>query len=109
MDTDYSYDAASRLEELVHDLNGTSHDRTLDFSYNPAGQIMTRTDSNTTYAWTDFVNFTEDSRKRAPALHRVRPGRQIIGRCTAPSVKCQRVAGSYENRQSRTQAMRGGE
>jgi RHS repeat-associated protein len=61
VDTDYAYDAASRLEELVHDLNGTSHDRTLEFSYNPAGQITSRTDSNTTYAWTDFVNFTENS------------------------------------------------
>jgi hypothetical protein len=70
VDTDYSYDAASRLEELVHDLNGTSHDRTLDFSYNPAGQIMTRTDSNTTYAWTDFVNFTEDSNRPANPPYR---------------------------------------
>lgn len=60
VDTDYAYDAASRLEELVHDLNGTSHDRTLDFSYNPAGQITSRTDSNTSYAWTDFANGTED-------------------------------------------------
>jgi RHS repeat-associated protein len=33
----------------------------LDFSYNPAGQITSRTDSNTSYAWTDFVNFTENS------------------------------------------------
>ncbi|WP_370374805.1 RHS repeat-associated core domain-containing protein [Maricaulis sp.] len=38
---------------------GTSDDRTLSFSHNPAGQITSRTDSNTGYAWTDFVNFDE--------------------------------------------------
>lgn len=39
--------------------SGTSDDRTLSFSHNPAGQITSRTDSNTGYAWTDFVNFDE--------------------------------------------------
>lgn len=57
--TDYDYDAASRLDELVQNLAGTSDDRTLTFSHNPAGQITSRTDSNTGYAWTDFVNFDE--------------------------------------------------
>ncbi len=57
--TDYDYDAASRLDELVQNLAGTSDDRTLSFSHNPAGQITSRTDSNTGYAWTDFVNFDE--------------------------------------------------
>ncbi|MBO6764517.1 RHS repeat-associated core domain-containing protein [Maricaulis sp.] len=57
--TDYDYDAASRLDELVQNLAGTSDDRTLTFSHNPAGQIASRTDSNTGYAWTDFVNFDE--------------------------------------------------
>ena len=57
--TDYAYDAASRLEELTQNLAGTVQDRTLDFAYNPAGQIVSRTDSNTGYAWTDFVNFDE--------------------------------------------------
>ena len=59
MTTDYDYDAASRLDELVQNLAGTSDDRTLSFSHNPAGQITSRTDSNTGYAWTDFVNFDE--------------------------------------------------
>ena len=59
MTTDYDYDAASRLDELVQNLAGTSDDRTLTFSHNPAGQIVSRTDSNTGYAWTDFVNFDE--------------------------------------------------
>ena len=43
----------------MQNLAGTSDDRTLSFSHNPAGQITSRTDSNTGYAWTDFVNFDE--------------------------------------------------
>ena len=60
--TSYSYDAASRLATLVQNLDGSADDRSLSFSYNPAGQIASRTDSNAnTYAWTDFVNFTQNA------------------------------------------------
>jgi RHS repeat-associated protein len=47
-----SYDGAGRLTSLSHDLAGTANDLTLNFSYNPAGQIVTRTMSNPAYAYT---------------------------------------------------------
>jgi len=54
--TSYGYDAVSRLTSLSQDLAGTSADQTLTFaSYNPAGQIGTRTTSNDGYAWTGQV------------------------------------------------------
>jgi RHS repeat-associated protein len=46
------YDAASRLTSLNHDLAGTAGDQALTFpSYNPAGQMLSRTGSNDSYAW----------------------------------------------------------
>ena len=56
MTTSYGYDAASRLSSLGHDLNGTAGDLTIGFTYNPAGQIASRTSSNDLYAWTGAVN-----------------------------------------------------
>lgn len=47
----YSYDPVSRLSQLVEDLAGTSNDLTLTFSYNPAGQIVGTTRSNTAYSY----------------------------------------------------------
>ena len=54
--TNYSYDAMSRLEELTQNLSGTADDLTLDFAYNPAGQITSTTRSNTDYSWINHVN-----------------------------------------------------
>ncbi|MGE0187661.1 MAG: RHS repeat domain-containing protein [Hyphomonadaceae bacterium] len=49
--TAYDYDAASRLEELAHQLNGSSADQTLTFTYNAAGQALTRVGANSAYDW----------------------------------------------------------
>lgn len=38
------------------DLAGTAYDGTSSFTYNPAGQIATRTGSNHRYAWTGHGN-----------------------------------------------------
>lgn len=56
--TDYGYDAASRLNDLVQDLESTSDDLTLSFSYNPASQITMRTSSNDAYAYTGDYDIT---------------------------------------------------
>jgi hypothetical protein len=48
--TSYAWDPASRLAELEQDLPGTAGDLTLDFEYNPAGQIVTGTRSNDLYS-----------------------------------------------------------
>ncbi len=49
--TTYEYDAASRLEELSHDLNSTASDQTLTFTYNAAGQALSRAGANSAYNW----------------------------------------------------------
>src|SRR5438105_5044215 len=46
------YYPAGRLARLTQDLAGTSGDRTLRLTYNPASQIVTREDDNDAYAWT---------------------------------------------------------
>lgn len=47
--TTYSYDAASRLSGLAQDLPGTASDQTVNFAYNPADEIKTRTSTNSIY------------------------------------------------------------
>jgi RHS repeat-associated protein len=54
--TSYAYDAVSRLASLSHDLAGTAYDVSFGYSYNPAGQIVSRTMSNDAYAWTGHYN-----------------------------------------------------
>lgn len=49
--TTYGYDTFARLTSLAHNASGTTHDVTLSFSYNPAGQITSRTTSNTAYIY----------------------------------------------------------
>lgn len=63
----WAYDAAGRLGTLTHDLPGTADDQTLTFTYNPAGQIVTRTMSNTAYAYTPAagtVNYVNNGRNQ---------------------------------------------
>ena len=50
--TVYGYDGISRPSALTHYLPGTSADLALGFTYNPAGQIASRMQSNDFYAWT---------------------------------------------------------
>lgn len=48
----YSYDPVSRLSSLAADLAGTADDLTIgSFSYSPAGQILSHSRSNDSYAW----------------------------------------------------------
>jgi len=53
--TSYVYNPLG-VTSLGYDLAGTANDLTLGFSYNPAGQIVTKTSSNDAYAWTGSVN-----------------------------------------------------
>lgn len=56
--TAYDYDDVSRLEQLVQNLDGsgTSNDLTLDFTRNPAGQIVSNVRSNNGYSFTGHAN-----------------------------------------------------
>ncbi len=55
-ETRYDFDAVGRLDELVQDVSGTSNDNTDSFTHNPAGQIASRTRSNTGYSYASHVN-----------------------------------------------------
>ena len=50
--TDYGYDAVSRLQTLTQKPSSPTYDQTVTYAYNPASQIVTRTGSNDSYAWT---------------------------------------------------------
>jgi RHS repeat-associated protein len=54
--TSYTYDAASRLTQLVQDLSGTGYDQTVTLNYNAGAQIRDRTGSNEAYAYNGFYN-----------------------------------------------------
>ncbi|MFK0300631.1 RHS repeat-associated core domain-containing protein [Brevundimonas sp. NPDC090276] len=54
--TAYGYDGVSRVTSLGHDLAGTAHDVTTSFAYNPASQVVSRTQTNDVYRFTDHVN-----------------------------------------------------
>jgi RHS repeat-associated protein len=45
-----SFDAMSQLIQLNQDLSGATHDLSASFAYNPAGQIVSRTVSNSLYS-----------------------------------------------------------
>ncbi len=47
--TSYTYDPSSRLQTLTHNLSGTTQDNTLTLGYNPADQILSRVNSNSSY------------------------------------------------------------
>jgi YD repeat-containing protein len=50
--TGYGFDAAGRLATLNQDIAGTSYDDSRAFSFNPAGQIASRTITNSSaYSW----------------------------------------------------------
>jgi RHS repeat-associated protein len=55
---DYVYDSNSRLSGLYNVLTSTSYNNGTTFTYNPAGQIATRTETNDLYAWPGHVNVT---------------------------------------------------
>ncbi|WP_080572831.1 RHS repeat domain-containing protein [Sphingobium yanoikuyae] len=53
--TSYGYDGASRLTSMTQNLAGSGNDLTLSYSYNPAGQLKQKTQSNDLYAWQGYV------------------------------------------------------
>ncbi len=55
-ETRYDFDAMGRLGELVTDLAGTADDNTDNFTFNPAGQIASRSRTNTDYSYASHVN-----------------------------------------------------
>lgn len=67
----YQYDAVSRRTQLKQDLVGaiTTYDLTLDFTYNPAGQIVSTTRSNDLYVWTGHGSGTTST--TADGLNRI--------------------------------------
>jgi hypothetical protein len=73
--TSYGYDAIGRLTSLGNDLAGTSYDQSFTFSYNPAGQIVSRSGSNDNYAWTGHL-------QPQPRLHGERARRSLCWRLT---------------------------
>jgi RHS repeat-associated protein len=54
----YDYDGVGRLRSETSDLAGTASDVTLAFTYNPAGQIVTRSRSNSAYSFTGYAEGT---------------------------------------------------
>jgi RHS repeat-associated protein len=54
--TSYEYDAVSRLDGLTQELPGTSNDLTLEFGFNPAGQIVSNVRSNDAFSFTGHAN-----------------------------------------------------
>ncbi len=73
--TSYGYEPFSRLQSLVHDLDGsgTSKDLTMNFAYSPASQIVTRSLSNSTY------EFPVESSLRSYAVNGLNQYTQITG------------------------------
>ena len=57
----YQYDGAGRLSQLNLDFAGSTFDQQVTFAYNPAGQIVERTASNTLYAFTPQTGSTGSS------------------------------------------------
>jgi RHS repeat-associated protein len=49
--TAYAYDAVSRVTSIAHNLAGTAEDVTFTMGHNTAGQVITRTISNTAYTY----------------------------------------------------------
>lgn len=74
-ETTYGYDPVSRLESLVHNLDGsaTTNDVTMGFDYNPATQITTRTLSNNAY------EYAPTSSNRTYAVNGLNQYTQITG------------------------------
>lgn len=70
--TSWSYVASSRNWSLTQNLTGTANDVTLGFVFNPAGQAITRTTTNTAYNFTPASSlsqaYTRDGLNRYTAV-----------------------------------------
>lgn len=71
--TTYAYDASSLLATLTQDLASTASDQTFTFSYNRAGQALTRTTTNASYVWAQpsasTNNLTANGRNQIATLN----------------------------------------
>jgi RHS repeat-associated protein len=54
----YGYDAVSRLNSIANVFTSSGYNANQTFAYNPASQIVTKTQSNDAYAFGNFVNVT---------------------------------------------------
>lgn len=54
----YGYDGASRLTSLSHDVGGTAADVTFGYTYNPAGQMVSKSVSNSAYVYSPGAGVT---------------------------------------------------
>jgi RHS repeat-associated protein len=54
----YDYDPVGRLKLIGFDLNGTAGDVTWNYTRNPASQIASEIESNSSYAWNGHLNLT---------------------------------------------------
>lgn len=61
MTATYTWDNASRLQQLVDNAAGATYDQTFGFSYSPASQITRNTRSNDSYAWTEHYNVNRNT------------------------------------------------
>lgn len=56
--TSYGYDGASRLTSLAHDLPSTANDVAWTYGFSPAGQIVSRTTSNSAFVYSPAAGTT---------------------------------------------------
>ena len=69
--TTWTYNTAGHLSQLKHDLPGSADDQTLTYTYNPAGQILTRVLSNTAYAYapaSGTVSYVNNGRNQVTSV-----------------------------------------
>ncbi len=52
----YTYNSGSQLTQLRNNLTGSSNDYTVNFGYTVAGEIKTRTQTNSSYVWDGHVD-----------------------------------------------------
>lgn len=79
------YDPISRLSVLTHNLSGTTAEQTLTFGYNPASQIITRTESNDAYARNPADGLTRNYSVNGPNQYTASEARTLTTRiATSP-------------------------
>jgi RHS repeat-associated protein len=90
--TGYGYDPAGRLQVLTHNPLGADRDHALGFAYNPASQIVGKTASNDSYAWTGaaaadrsyWVNGQNQYTAAGPATFGYDPNGNLASTANAP-------------------------
>ncbi|WP_341023884.1 RHS repeat-associated core domain-containing protein [Brevundimonas diminuta] len=106
--TTWSYDAVGRLSQLKHDLPGAADDQILTYTYNPAGQILTRAMSNSAYAYTPAsgaINYSNNGRNQVTSV-----GGSAVAYDTRQNITSAPAMGTYayDNLNQMTSATVGG-